>query len=202
MIVLGFLILMCICACFVGAPVVAGIVTVVIMLGIYGIMLGYKQKNIFYHDTKDVIVNALVTIIFGAGGLSWLYQDIQYQAARNLDPIQYKSDWLGWTLTIFILSIFILYNLVYTLKYNKNIFTAVCIFCGRIVMGVSSILFLLGASSLWGDSRPNKVTQTASESLVGLITTLGLLAGYVELTKRLINKTRVKEQTDYFEVMN
>ena len=68
-------------------------------------------------------------------------------------------------------------------------------------MGVSSILFLLGASSLWGDSRPNKVTQTASESLVGLITTLGLLAGYVELTKRLINKTRVKEQTDYVEVI-
>ena len=48
MIVLGFLLLMTIGVCFIGAPIAAILVTLVIAFGIRGIMLGYTQKNVFY----------------------------------------------------------------------------------------------------------------------------------------------------------
>ena len=183
MIVLGFLLLMTICVCFIGAPIAAILVTLVIAFGVRGIMLGYDQRNVFYHDKRDVIVNALVTIIFGLGGLGLLGQII-YE----------HGNWPGYLISLILIFIPILYSFEKTAPYSKNRFDIFCLLCGRFVMGFSSVLFLLGVSSLYGDSRPNKVTQTASESLVGLITMVGILSGYVVLTQKLINKVSIKEQ--------
>ena len=150
-------------------PIISISVTLLFIFGIWGIVLGYKQKTVFFHNMRDVIFTALATLVCGAGGFYWLYFTMQYQSQRNLDPVRYPSDWVGLAISIALLSIFALYILLQTFRHNKNVFNVICVACGRILMGCSTPLFLIGISSLYGDSR-ERPQKSITQDLVGFAT--------------------------------
>lgn len=148
-----------------------------IVLGIMGIVKGYKGEAVFFYSWGDLV------------GISILVIAVTMGIAASLGNWEKSGNalWLFAAVLVLLFGLFL--NGIVPFKRNVNKFDAVCVFFGRIIMGFSGMFMLF--SFFFGGSGEKDRESGAIKKITTQLTWLALAYLFVRLAKRLVNGKEV-----------
>ncbi len=146
------------------------VIATILVLGIVGVVLGINKKAVFYHGKLDVFVSCF-TMFAGLIFLNIIVQQSYYAHYR-------------WPLIILSNLIIFGYNLGKSIRYN-NLISALCTFCGRLIMSVVCI-FAIGELLDFGNSKDRTRNNIGS-----VLRSIAIITGSAVIVNKLINKEEI-----------